>query len=241
MKTIVYKIKDNDLISEKKYVLKIRDLPQDLQPREKMIANGPGILSMAELLAVILSTGTTKEGVLEMTSRVMRGYGEKNIMNERNPAKLSEEMSVPIVKACQIVACGEIGRRVYQKSESGFKTIRTAKDVYEYVQDMRFLPKEHLRGIYLNIHHRVIHDEVVSIGTVNSNLIHPREVFRPAIEYNAVALVLVHNHPSNIVTPSEHDVEVTKQLIEAGKMIGIAVLDHVIVTKDEFISIQANY
>lgn len=247
MKTM-YKVKNNDLILDqsllkdvKQYVLKIRDLPQELQPREKMLGQGPESLSMVELLAVILNVGTTKEGVLEMAGRIMREYGERSIISETDAQKLSTELDVPITKACQIIAVGEIGRRVYQKSESGFKTIRTAKDVFEYCQDMRNLPKEHLRGIYLNTHHRVIHDEVISIGTINSNIIHPREVFRPAIEYNAVALVLVHNHPSNVVEPSAEDIDITKQLIEAGRMIGINVLDHVIITRNEFVSIEANY
>lgn len=247
MKTM-YKVKNNDLILDqsllkdvKQYVLKIRDLPQELQPREKMLSQGPAFLSMVELLAVILNVGTTKEGVLEMAGRIMREYGERSIISETDAQKLSTELDVPITKACQIIAVGEIGRRVYQKSESGFKTIRTAKDVFEYCQDMRNLPKEHLRGIYLNTHHRVIHDEVISIGTINSNIIHPREVFRPAIEYNAVALVLVHNHPSNVVEPSAEDIDITKQLIEAGRMIGINVLDHVIITRNEFVSIEANY
>lgn len=247
MKTM-YRLKNNDLILDaslvknvKQYVLKIRDLPQELQPREKMLGQGPAALSMVELLAVILNTGTTKEGVLEMAGRIIREYGERSIVSETDAQRLSTELDVPITKACQIIACGEIGRRVYQKSETGFKTIRTAKDVFEYAQDMRHLPKEHLRGIYLNTHHRVIHDEVISIGTINSNIIHPREVFRPAIEYNAAAVILVHNHPSNIVSPSVEDIEITKQLIEAGKMIGISLLDHIVITRDEFISIEAKY
>lgn len=244
----IYSLKNNDLILDeslvknvKQYVLKIRDLPQELQPRQKILSQGPTALSMVELLAVILNVGTTKEGVLEMASRIMREYGERSIVSETDVQKLSSELNIPYTKACQIIACGEIGRRVYQKSETGFKTIRTAKDVFEYVQDMRHLPKEHLRGIYLNTHHRVIHDEVISIGTINSNIIHPREVFRPAIEYNAAAVILAHNHPSNNVNPSTEDIEITKQLIEAGKMIGISLLDHVIITRDEFISIEAKY
>jgi DNA repair protein RadC len=106
---------------------------------------------------------------------------------------------------------------------------------------MRTLPKEHLRGLYLNSHHRVIHDEVISIGTIDSNIIHPREVFRPAIAYGAVAVILAHNHPSNIAQPSDEDVKITNQLIEAGKMIGINVLDHVVITKDTFQSVDARY
>ncbi len=247
MKTM-YKLKNNDLILDeslvknvKQYVLKVRDLPQELKPREKMLMQGPASLSMVELMAVILNIGTKKEGILEMAGRIMREYGERSIISETDPERLSTELDIPITKSCQIIACGEIGRRIYQKSESGFKTVRTAKDVFEYVQDMRNLPKEYLRGIYLNTHHRIIHDEVISIGTINSSIIHPREVFRPAIEYNAAAVILVHNHPSNVSTPSIEDIEITKQLIEAGKMIGINVLDHVIITHSEFISIEAKY
>jgi DNA repair protein RadC len=244
----MYSVKNNDLILDeshiknvKQYVLKVRDLPYELQPRQKMLGRGPAALSMVELLAIILNVGTTKEGVLEMAGRIMREYGERSIVSETDVYKLSKELDIPFTKACQIIACGEIGRRVYQKSETGFKTIRTAKDVFEYAQDMRNLPKEHLRGIYLNTHHRVIHDEVVSIGTINSSIIHPREVFRPAIEYNAAAVILVHNHPSNNVEASAEDVDITKQLIEAGKLIGINLLDHVIITRDEFTSIDAKY
>jgi len=106
---------------------------------------------------------------------------------------------------------------------------------------MRALSKEHLRGIYLNAHYKVIHDEVISIGTVDANIIHPREVFRPAVERSAVAVILVHNHPSGVVEPSDADVAITKQLIQAGKLLGVDLIDHVIVTKDKFLSIPVEY
>ncbi len=106
---------------------------------------------------------------------------------------------------------------------------------------MHELSREHLRGIYLDTHNRVIHDEIISIGTINSNIVHPREVFKSAIEYNAAAFILVHNHPSGVPTPSTSDLEVTNQLIKAGKIIGINLLDHIIVTKGGFVSVQADY
>jgi DNA repair protein RadC len=192
-------------------------------------------------MAIILNTGTKTEGVLEMSARIIREYGEKSIMSEKNVDKLSSELNIPEVKASQIVACGEIGRRLYEKKDSGFAIIRTAKDVYDYLKDMHNLPKEHLRGLYLNSHNRVIHDEVISIGTINTNIVHPREVFRPAIEHSAAALVLAHNHPSDNATPSAQDIEITHQLIQAGKIIGINVLDHVIITKSTYVSINAQY
>jgi DNA repair protein RadC len=150
-------------------------------------------------------------------------------------------MDIPIGKAFQIVAVGELGRRYYDKSNSGLVIIRNAKDVYDYLQNMRNLPKEYLRGLYLNTHNRIIRDEVISIGTINSNIIHPREVFKIGLDVNAVAVVLAHNHPSGEVTPSEQDVEVTKQLVQAGKIMGIRVLDHVIITADSYSSVSVDY
>ena len=106
---------------------------------------------------------------------------------------------------------------------------------------MRDLPKEHLRGLYLDNHYRLIHDEVISIGSLTSNIIHPREVFRPALEYSASAVILAHNHPSGIPKPSESDMAITLQIVEAGKILGIGLLDHVIITKTKFGSIPADY
>ena len=239
-----YAIRSNVRILDRKdreYVLTIKDLPPEGKPREKLLAKGPEALSVKELMAVVLTTGTTKEGVMKMTDRIIRDYGERSILAEKNAAKLAKDMDIPIVKACVIVAVGELGRRFYDRNESGFATIRNAKDVYDYLQDMRNLPKEHLRGLYLNSHNHIIRDEVISIGTINANMIHPREVFRPAIECNAAAVVLAHNHPSGEVTPSAEDVEITHQLIQAGKILGISLLDHVIITKDTFTSVNASY
>lgn len=120
-------------------------------------------------------------------------------------------------------------------------TIRTAKDAFNYLKDMRELPKEHLRGLYLNSRYRLVHDEVISIGTLTSNIIHPREVFRPALEYSAVAVILAHNHPSGSTKPSKEDIEITEQLIGAGKILGVDLLDHIIITKNKFASIPAQY
>ena len=223
------------------YPITIHDLPSEDKPREKLISSGSQALSIKELLSVVLVTGTSKENILEMSDRLIRDYGEKSILAETDPEKLSKELDIPIVKACQIVACGELGRRFYDRSSSGLVTIRNAKDVFDYLQDMRNLQKEHLRGIYLNSHNRILRDEVISIGTVNSNIIHAREVFRPAIECNAAAIILAHNHPSGEALPSKEDSDVTIDLVRAGKILGITILDHVIITKDSFASVSADY
>jgi DNA repair protein RadC len=223
------------------YPLMIRDLPPEGKPREKLMAQGPEALTMPELAALLIVTGTTREDVLAMTNRIIREYGEKNVFEERNPAKLSKDLDLPIVKACTIVAAGEIGRRLYSRNQNGFTSIRNARDVFDHLSELRNMPKEQMRGLYLNSHSRVIRDEVISIGTVGANFVHPREVFRPALESSAVAVVLAHNHPSGEATPSPEDIEITSRLIAAGKLIGIRVLDHVIITKDAFTSVKADY
>lgn len=240
----IYSIQNNDLLldnNDRKYVLRIKDMPEEEKPREKMLKFGPEGLSTNELLAIVLSVGTKKEEVLTMASRVVKEYGEKSLSNQKDAKALAADLDIPSSKACQIVACAELGRRFFKRNVNGVSVIRTAKDVFNHVKDMRELPKEHLRGIYLNTHHRVIHDEVISIGTLNSNIIHPREVFKPALECAAAAVVLVHNHPSGITTPSKADKDVTRQIAEAGKLLGIELLDHVIVTKNHFKSIPIDY
>jgi DNA repair protein RadC len=245
MKTLNnYKFCDNSLILDnftKTYTLKIRDLPSEEKPREKLMNNGASCLSVAELLAIVLGTGSKKEEVLAMSERILKEYGEKGLVSQKNPQILSKDLDIPLIKAIQLIACSELGKRFFAKNENGLSMIRTAKDVFEYVKDMRELPKENLRGIYLNAHHKVIHDEIISIGTVDSNIIHPREVFKPALEYSAVAVILVHNHPSGEINPSQADRDITEQLIKVGKILGIDLLDHVIVTKDNFFSIPVQY
>ena len=225
----------------RQYIYRLRDMPDTEKPREKLLAQGPKQLSIVELVALILNTGTTKEDVLAMSSRIIREYGEKSFASLDDPQKIATGLGIPIVKACQIVAASELGRRFYKKGGGKNISIRNAKEVSDYVSDMHDLPKECLRGIYLNNHHRIIHDEVLSIGTLDANLIHPREVFRPALEYGASAVIVVHNHPSGIVTPSAADIDVTRLLVGAGKVMGISVIDHVIVGKGKHVSIPADY
>lgn len=247
-----YTLKNSDLMmtanlesamsgSARQYVLKLRDLPDDDKPREKLIEHGVQSLSLQELISVILNTGTKKEDVASMSQKIVREYGNSALTGTMDPSIMALELDIPIGKACQVVACSEIGRRLYKRSDVGLAVIRTADDVYNHLADMQTLPKEQLRGLYLDTHNRVIHQEIISIGTVNSNIVHAREVFRPALEYNAAAVVLAHNHPSGVATPSASDLAITKQIIEAGKIVGIHLLDHVIITKEGFASVPAEY
>jgi DNA repair protein RadC len=149
-----------------------------------------------------------------------------------DPKALATDLDIPMVKALQIVACGELGRRYFRRTKDGAPVIRTAKDVFEHVVDMRNLSKEHLRGLYLNTHYQLVHDETISIGTIDANIVHPREVFRPALAHSAAAVILVHNHPSGNAEASAADREITRQLSEAGILLGIDLIDHVIVTSE---------
>lgn len=233
--------KENSYGEARQYILKLRDLPTDDKPREKLIEQGVQALSLQELISVVLNTGTKKEDVTAMSLKIVREYGNSALTGTIDPSIMSQELDIPIGKACQVVACSEIGRRLYKKNDVGLAVIRTAEDVYKFLAEMQTLPKEQLRGLYLDTHNRVIHQEIISMGTINSNIVHAREVFRPALEYNAAAVVLAHNHPSGIATPSVSDAQITKQIIEAGKIIGIHLLDHVIITKDGFASVPAEY
>ena len=142
----------------KKYApIRIKEMPDDERPREKLLAHGLPALSLAELLSIVLVTGTKKEDLSQMTRRILKEYGEKSLFEERDPQGLALELGIPLQKAMQIVAIGELGRRCYKRTGVA-ATIRTARDVYEYASGMRDLPNEHLRGIYLTSHYKVIHD-----------------------------------------------------------------------------------
>lgn len=238
-----YKIKSKNVIishskiKEEPYTLSFRDLPDEQKPREKMLNQGVSTLSSAELLALILNTGTKKEDVLSMSNRILKEYGEKSILYKLDAKKMSEDVDIPLIKSIQIIACAELGRRFFNKKKMHNIILRTPKDVFEYTKDMGNLSKEHLRGLYLNNHYKLIYDEVISIGTIDANLVHPREVFRPAIENSVSAVILVHNHPSGSVMPSSADKIITKQIKDAGDIIGITLLDHVIVSKSNYKSI----
>lgn len=245
MKSLVldrnYVLNDSDLFldgDKKRYVLKIKDLESENKPREKLINLGPKNLTGAELVAIILGVGTRKEEVLSMAQRILKEYGEKTIINDQNPKNLAEALDIPVSKACQIIACFELGRRFFQKKEGRAVFIRTPKQVFEYLKEMGGHTKEHLRGLYLNSRYQVIHDETISIGSLTSSVIHPREIFQPAIEHSAVAVIIAHNHPSGNLSPTNSDIAVTRQIMEAGSVLGIELLDHLIIAGDRYFSIM---
>ena len=235
-----YKQKDNNSVLKhgKSYkIKKVRDMAEGEKPREKMILDGVGALSLAELLAVVLGVGTKKEEVFSMASRLLREYGEKAIATQKDPSNIAKDLNIPETKACQIVACFELGRRLFLKKPGGLITIRNAKQAYAHLKEMEGLKKEQFRGLYLNNHYQLVHDEVISIGTIDASLVHAREVFRPALEYGATAIIIAHNHPSGLTKASRADTEITDNLLAAGDILGIELLDHLVIGKNKFLSI----
>jgi len=221
------------------YHIPIKELASDQRPREKLIQYGPQALKDSELLAIILITGITgKFGVLELSEFIFKLYGIKGLSKEKSVADLMQNTGLPKVKATQIVACMELGRRIFFEDKSRVPTIKTPEDVFKYLADMKKLTKEQFRGLYLNTRNRLIQDEVISIGSLNLSVVHPREVFRPAVEYGAAAIILAHNHPSGEPEPSEEDINITKQIAQAGKLMEIEILDHIIIGEENFVSLK---
>jgi len=220
------------------YKFKLKELPKEQRPREKLIKYGPDVLKNGELMAVILNTGYRGETVLELSHRIIKEYGSKAIVQEKNVGRLMENLGIPLVKACQIVACFELGRRFFKEEPGRFPTIRSPEDAYRYLKGMKKLKKEQFRGLYLNTRNKIIHDEIISIGTLTANLVHPREVFQPAIEYLAAGIIIAHNHPSGDPNPSEDDLAVTRQMVKVGKTMAIEVLDHIIIGNERYVSLK---
>lgn len=239
---VSYAFEDRDLVSlhddKGQYVLRVRDREDHEKPREKMLQVGSTNLTMAELVAIVFGTGTRKEEVMTMSDRLLREYGETTILHETNPGRLATITGIPSNKACQLVACLELGRRFYQSKNLQPAYVRTAEQAYRYVEEIATSQKEQLRGIYLNSRYQVIHSEVISVGSLTANIVHPREVFQPAIEHGAVAVIVAHNHPSGDKQPSKEDRQVTLSLQKAGELLGIELLDHLIVVKGGYNSLM---
>ena len=238
-----YTLVDHDFVmfdenSEHQYVLRVKDLPSDEKPREKLLQLGAKHLALSELIAILWGVGTKKEELLTMAQRLTKEYGEKALLAEASPQKLADALNIPLTKACQVVVGFELGRRFYANQAGKPIYVRTARQAHQYLRGMAHSKKEQLRGLYLNSRYQVIHDEVISVGTLTSNIVHPREVFQPAIEHGAIAIIIGHNHPSGAIEPTNADIIVTEQLIRAGKLLGIELLDHLVLAENKFISVM---
>ncbi len=215
--------------------MKLGEMPKNERPREKLIKYGSGKLSNTELLAIILGSGIKGLNVIELANKILKKFGSSNLKNVQYD-DLKKTFGLGQAKACEIIACLEFGKRLLKdKPES---LILQPEDVYRELRDLRQNKKEHFVVFYLDTHSREIKREIISIGTLNASLVHPREVFESAIKNNAAQIIVAHNHPSGIIEPSVDDIEITKRLVDAGKLLGIDVLDHVIVSNSGYFSFK---
>ncbi len=214
---------------------KLKDLPKIDRPREKLEKYGPEKLSNSELLAILLGTGTKGINVVELSNKILKKFSGIGLASATF-RDLKSTFGLGAAKACEIVASFELGRRLLQNKQSAL--LLTPQDVWNELKDIRDNKKEHFLVFFLDSRNQEIKREVISVGTLNANLVHPREVFEPAIRHSAAQVIIAHNHPSGDPKPSTADLEITKRLTEAGKLMGIEVADHIIITKNSYISFR---
>lgn len=218
----------------------IRDLAPQERPREKMIQNGPHTLSNAELLAILIRTGTRDFSALDLGNRIL-SLSEDGIRHlcDCSVEDLAVVNGIGPSKACQILAGVELGRRMARARIMNPRILNHPREVAAYlIEDMKDLRQEWFRVLLLNNRKQVMGYETISVGTLNASLVHPRDVFEKAIRKNASTIVLVHNHPSGNPSPSDEDRHLTKRLTEAGALMGIEVIDHVIVGNGNYYSFK---
>ena len=213
--------------------MRIKDISKENRPRERLEKNGVHVLSDAELLAIIFKTGNKEENAIVMSDRLITKYGLGKL-NELSLKELQEIKGIGPAKSMQIKALFEFNKR-YSLAKRDGEPIKSAKDVFEYAsQRLITNQQEHFMILLLDSKNRIVKDEVISIGTLNASIIHPREVFKSAIRESANSIILVHNHPSGDPEPSAEDEQITEKLFEAGELLRIKVLDHVIIGKDNY-------
>lgn len=226
-------------MSELEYHVKIKNLPLEMRPRERLLAAGPGALTAPELLAIILGTGSLQESALELAGRVLRDPRGLRYLAEVPLEELSRLHGIGPAKAARIKAAVELGKRLACLGAGARPSVHSPEEVCSLVmEEMCYFDREHFRVMLLDTRNHVLAVETVSIGSLNASLVHPREVFKPALTRSAAAVILLHNHPSGDPAPSGEDIEVTRRLCEAGKIIGIAVLDHIIIGDHVFTSMR---
>ena len=224
--------------------MKIKDLPDSSKPRERFLKHGPEALSDAELFAIILRTGTRNkkdengelmpgENVIDMSNRLLKEYG-LNSLFDCSLNELQKIKGIGPSKAMQILAMAELGKR-HSQSRNPIKKINCAKDVFDYFHErLKDEKQEHFYILMLNNKNHIIGEKFLFKGTIDASLIEPNEIFRSAIKDSSKRIILIHNHPSGDPNPSDEDIEITHKLIEAGKMLNIQVLDHVIIGNESY-------
>lgn len=215
----------------------IKEMAKVDRPREKLSKLGPEGLSNSELLAAILGKGLEGKNAIGLANDLLKKFSAKNLP-KLSYKELLEEKGIGPAGASRILATFELANRILLKQEDDAPVINEPQDAFNLLEEMGKYKKEHFVGLYLNARNQLIHQETISIGTLTTNLIHPREVFEPAVTRKAVAVILSHNHPSGNLEPSKDDINQTKQIREAGEIMGISLLDHIIITENKFASLK---
>ncbi|GAA4854313.1 DNA repair protein RadC [Paenibacillus vulneris] len=217
----------------------LRDVPNEERPRERMMQYGAQALSNAELLAILLRTGTVQESAVHLAQRLLAQSGGLRSLVDMSLQQLTEIKGIGAAKGLQIQAGIELGRRLARSGMNEVVTVRSPEDVSGLLmEEMRYLQKEHFVCLFLNTKNHIIGQETLSMGSLNAAIVHPREVFRAAIKRSSASIICVHNHPSGDPTPSSEDVALTRRLMEAGEIIGIDVLDHIVIGDRRYVSLK---
>jgi len=218
---------------------KVKELPVDDRPREKLILRGAQSLSDAELIAILLRTGTKGQNVIQIAQSLISKYGNLNILSMQTIDAIKNFPGIGKDKAATLIAAFEISRRAdAQKKWFSNKKITSPSDVAEiFIPLLRDEVKEKFYVLCLNTANKIIKNELISIGNLNSSVVHAREVFKVAIENNSANIILLHNHPSGNPEPSREDISLTKKLVEAGKLLEIQVFDHIIIAGNNYTSL----
>jgi len=218
--------------------LSIKQWPADERPREKLLKLGSGALADAELLSILIRTGSGKHSALDLAKAMLRDTKSLHGIASRNPSELMRWKGIGKAKAVELLAAFEIGRRVEERRLEEKLIVRSPDDVARFmIPRMRHLTNEEFYVLILDAQNGLREEVRLTSGTLNASLVHPREVFKAAIDHRAAAVVVVHNHPSGNLEPSREDIEITRQLAEAGKIVGIPLHDHLIVTPAGFTSL----
>lgn len=219
--------------------LTIKDIPVEDRPRERLVKYGPEALSNAELVALIIRTGTKDENALMISNRILSQEQGLEFLSDSTIQDLSKIYGIGYAKASQIKAAVELGKRLKNYKRNNITKINCPLDAAELVmEEMRHLRKEHLRVIFLNTKNIVLEIKDISMGSLNSSVVHPREIFSEAIRKSSASIIVCHNHPSGDPTQSQEDINITKRLYEVGKIIGIELLDHIIIGDNCYVSLK---
>jgi DNA repair protein RadC len=222
-----------------RYIPMIRDMAEYDRPRERLIKVGAEVLSTAELLAIVLRNGSQGENVLRLAERLLAQFDNLPGLARATITELTETHGVGPAKAAEIKAAMEIGRRLVAAAPEERPHVSTPDDAFHLLKsEMMFLDQEHLRLILLDTRNRVLRTPTIYVGSLNTSVIRVGELFRAAIRENAAAFIVAHNHPSGDPSPSPEDVNVTRQIVQAGKLLDVDVLDHIVIGRNRYVSLK---